>query len=362
MQSDRKDGLSVAISIIFRFNRTVRWVSQSLSRVYRRATPKHNRMQSSTKYRGRFAPSPTGPLHFGSLVAALGSYLDAKHYHGTWLVRIEDLDTPRCVAGAADDILRTLEAFGLYWDEEVIYQSQRTAAYEEALHKLQESGAAYPCCCTRREIADSALHGIEGPVYPGTCRNGIPAGREARAWRLGTDLVRYPHFCGNNNIQNSAEVIEFDDALQGHITQNLKCDIGDFVVKRADGLFAYQLAVVVDDAFQNITHVVRGADLLHSTPRQIYLQELLGLPTLIYLHLPIVVNARGEKLGKQTLASPIDKNDAAATLFDALVFLNQRPPAELRFSKVEEVLVWAVTHWQPDLILEKRVVRESHDI
>ena len=319
-------------------------------------------MQSSTEYRGRFAPSPTGPLHFGSLVAALGSYLDAKHYHGTWLVRIEDLDTPRCVAGAADDILRTLEAFGLYWDEEVIYQSQRTAAYEEALHKLQESGAAYPCCCTRREIADSALHGIEGPVYPGTCRNGIPAGREALAWRLGTDLVRYPHFFGNNDIQNSAEVIQFDDALQGRITQNLERDIGDFVVQRADGLFAYQLAVVVDDAFQNITHVVRGADLLHSTPRQIYLQRLLGLPTPGYLHLPVVVNARGEKLGKQTLASPIDKNDAAARLFDALVFLNQRPPAELRFSKVEEVLVWAVTHWQPDLILEKRVVRESHDI
>ena len=308
-------------------------------------------MQSSTQYRGRFAPSPTGPLHFGSLVAAVGSYLDAKYHHGTWLVRIEDLDTPRCVVGAADDILRTLEAFGLHWDEEVIYQSQRTAAYAEALHKLQERGAVYPCCCTRREIADSALHGIEGPVYSGTCRNGVPPGRGGRAWRLRTNLVRHSRESGNDDIQNSAQIIEFDDALQSHITQNLERDIGDFVVQRADGLFAYQLAVVVDDAFQNITHVVRGADLLHSTPRQIYLQRLLGLRTPNYLHLPIAVNARGEKLGKQTLASPIDKNDAAATLLDALVFLNQQPPAELKSGNAEEVLEWVVAHWRPDLIL-----------
>ena len=149
-------------------------------------------MTFSSNYRGRFAPSPTGPLHFGSLAAAVGSYLDARHHNGTWLVRMEDLDTPRCVAGAADDILRTLEAFGLHWDGEIIYQSRRSAAYGEALHELQAAGAAYPCGCTRREIADSALHGIDGPVYPGTCRNGIPAGREGRAWRVRTDLFPSP--------------------------------------------------------------------------------------------------------------------------------------------------------------------------
>jgi glutamyl-Q tRNA(Asp) synthetase len=290
-------------------------------------------------YRGRFAPSPTGPLHFGSLVAAVGSYLDARHHHGTWLVRMEDLDAPRCVAGAADDILRTLDAFGLHRDGELIYQSQRTAAYEEALQRLKDSGAAYPCCCTRREIADSALHGIEGPVYPGTCRQGIPAGREGRAWRVRTDLPS--PLWGEG-------VVEFTDALQGHVAQHLETDIGDFIVKRADGLFAYQLAVVVDDASQNITHVVRGADLLHSTPRQIHLQRLLGFYSPRYLHLPIAVNAQGEKLSKQTLAPAIATDDVVVTLISALDFLRQQPPAELRQGSVGEVLGWAVENWQPE--------------
>jgi glutamyl-Q tRNA(Asp) synthetase len=199
----------------------------------------------------------------------------------------------------------------------------------------------YPCCCTRKEIADSALHGIDGLVYPGTCRNGIAAGREGRASRVRTDLILSP-------LSLHSSQIEFDDALQGRITQNLESEIGDFVVKRADGLFAYQLAVVVDDAYQNITHIVRGADLLHSTPRQIYLQILLGLPAPSYMHLPVVVNAQGEKLSKQTLAQAISKDLAAATLFDALLFLCQQPPVELRLNKVEEILNWAVTHWQPN--------------
>ncbi len=289
-------------------------------------------MPSTSKYCGRFAPSPTGPLHFGSLVAAVGSYLDAKHHHGTWLVRMEDLDAPRCMPGAADDILRTLEAFGLHWDEDVIYQSQRTAAYDEALHKLQSIGAVYPCCCTRKEIADSALHGIDGPVYPGTCRHGIPAGREGRAWRVRTD----------------DDPVGFNDELQGRIAQHLESEIGDFVVKRADGLYAYQLAVVVDDAFQHITHIVRGCDLLASTPRQIHLQRLLGLPTPAYMHLPVAVNAQGEKLSKQTLAPAISTDDAVATLISALDFLRQQPPAELRQGNVEEVLGWAVKNWQPE--------------
>jgi glutamyl-Q tRNA(Asp) synthetase len=289
-------------------------------------------MQSAPRYRGRFAPSPTGPLHFGSLVAAVGSYLDAKHHSGTWLVRMEDLDVPRCMPGAADDILRTLEAYGLHSDEPVIYQSQRTAAYDEALHQLQAVGAVYPCCCTRKEIADSALHGIDGLVYPGTCRNGIPAGREGRAWRVRTDN----------------EPVGFNDELQGRIAQRLESEIGDFVVKRADGLFAYQLAVVVDDAFQNITHVVRGADLLHSTPRQIHLQRLLGLTTPHYLHLPIAVNAQGEKLSKQTLAPAITTDRIVATLISVLDFLRQQPPAELRQGGVEEVFGWAIENWQPE--------------
>lgn len=281
-------------------------------------------------YRGRFAPSPTGPLHFGSLVAALGSYLDAKHHGGTWLIRMEDLDTPRCVPGAADDILRTLAAFGLNSDEPVIVQSQRRAAYAAALHQLQTLGAVYPCACSRREIADSALHGIDGLIYPGTCRNGIPAGREARAWRVNT-----AHF--------PLSTIHFNDALQGCIEQHLEREVGDFVVKRTDGVFAYQLAVVVDDACQGINHVVRGADLLDSTPRQMYLQRLLGLPTPTYLHLPVVVNKQGEKLSKQTLAKPVQANPA--TLFAVLNFLNQHPPAELRHESIAAQLAWAKENW-----------------
>ena len=309
-------------------------------------------MQIATNYSGRFAPSPTGPLHFGSLVAAIGSYLEAKKHDGAWLVRMEDLDTPRTMPGAADDILRTLEAFGLFWDDvgrvlpavektmsgkarpttSVLHQSQRTAAYEEALHKLQRSGMAYPCACTRREIADSALHGIEGQIYPGTCRNGIPAGKQARAWRVRVD----------------DSTIEFDDALQGHITQHLENEIGDFVVLRADGLFAYQLAVVVDDAFQGITHIVRGADLLASTPRQIYLQRLLGFATPAYMHLPIALNSQGEKLSKQTLAAPVNTGNPVATLLRALVFLRQEPPAALASHDLQTVWQWALANWDAE--------------
>ena len=289
-------------------------------------------MPSTSQYRGRFAPSPTGPLHFGSLVAAVGSYLETKKHNGTWLVRMEDLDTPRAVDGAADDILRTLECLGMHSDETVLYQSQRTAAYKEALHELQRSGLAYPCACSRREIADSALHGVEGQVYPGTCRLGIPAGRQARAWRVRTD----------------DSTIEFDDALQGHITQHLESEIGDFVVLRADGLFAYQLAVVVDDAFQGITHIVRGADLLASTPRQIYLQRLLNFPMLAYMHLPVALNAQGEKLSKQTRAAPVDTRLPVATLLRALTFLRQQTPTSLTSDDLQTVWQWAIANWDAE--------------
>ena len=309
----------------------------------------------SPQYRGRFAPSPTGPLHFGSLVAAIGSYLEAKKHNGIWLVRMEDLDTPRCVAGAADDILRTLEAFGLHWDETVLYQSQRTVAYEDALQKLHAMGAVYLCACTRKEIADSAMHGIEGQIYPGTCRNGIPAGRQARAWRVRTNLhlsnpppmgvgTKLPSPSGGGAGEEGTS-IAFNDILQGHIAQSLENEVGDFVVLRADGLFAYQLAVAVDDAFQGITHVVRGADLLNSTPRQIYLQRLLNLPTPHYMHLPIAVNTQGEKLSKQTLAAPVDADNPVATLLRTLTFLQQKPPAELSGHELDAVLDWAIAHW-----------------
>ena len=283
-------------------------------------------------YRGRFAPSPTGPLHFGSLVAAVGSYLDAKHNNGIWLVRIEDLDMPRAAKGAADDILRTLEAYGLRWDEAIVYQSQRIVTYQAAFEQLRTGNLLYTCACSRKEIADSALYHGGGLVYPGTCRNGLPQGKAARAWRVRVNDAR----------------INFTDGLQGNIVQNLASEIGDFVVLRADKLFAYQLAVVVDDAAQGITHVVRGADLLTSTTRQIYLQWLLGFATPAYTHLPIAVNAQGEKLSKQTLAAPVDTNNPVITLLRVLTFLRQAPPAELSGYDLNSVLDWAIVHWDKD--------------
>jgi glutamyl-Q tRNA(Asp) synthetase len=283
-------------------------------------------------YRGRFAPSPTGPLHFGSLVAAVGSFLEARSRGGEWLVRMEDLDLPRTVPGAADDILRTLDAFGLHWDGEVMIQSARNEAYRAALAELEQLGVAYPCACTRKEIADSALSGIDGPVYPGICRAGLPEGRTPRAMRVHTD----------------SSLVGFDDALQGRIAQVLETEVGDFVVRRADGLFAYQLAVVVDDAEQAITHVVRGAALLDSTPRQIYLQKLLSLPTPAYLHLPVAVNERGEKLSKQTLAPAVDRINPVAQLCEVLAFLNQAPPAELKGADLDDFWKWAIAHWCAD--------------
>lgn len=284
----------------------------------------------SPLYKGRFAPSPTGPLHFGSLVAALGSFLDARAHGGQWLLRIEDLDPPREQPGAADAILHSLDAHGLYWDSAVLYQHDRLEAYAVAAQKLQQAGWAYPCACSRREIVDSGLRGLEGPVYPGTCRNSLPTGKVARALRL-----RVP----------DTAVFEFEDALQGTLHQDLAREIGDFVIRRADCQFAYQLAVVMDDAFQGITQVVRGADLLLSTPRQIYLQRRLGLPTPFYMHLPVAVNAAGEKLSKQTGALPLDDTQPAANLFIALAFLHQSPPPQLQHSPAPELLRWAVSNW-----------------
>jgi glutamyl-Q tRNA(Asp) synthetase len=291
-----------------------------------------------THYRGRFAPSPTGPLHMGSLVAAVGSYLEARTRSGEWLVRIEDLDAPRAVPGAVDDILRALEACGLHWDGTIVHQSTRVDAYHAAVHQLRQGGLVYACGCSRREIADSALSGIEGHVYPGTCRSGLPRGRTARALRLDTRGAR----------------IDFTDALQGRIEQNLETDIGDFVLYRADGIFAYQLAVVVDDAEQGITDIVRGADLLESTPRQVFLQRLLGLPGARYAHLPVAVNDRGEKLSKQTRAAPIDPSHPMAAVVAALRFLGQDPPPRLADAGRDALWQWAVANWRFERIPRTR--------
>ena len=257
-------------------------------------------------YRGRFAPSPTGPLHFGSLVSALASWLDARAHGGAWLVRVEDIDRPRTVSGAARDILATLERFGMHADEPPIWQSTRIARYEQALEQLKARGLVYPCGCTRKEIADSLLHAHARNTtlaYPGTCRDGLH-GKPARAWRL-----RVP--------DGEAAVITFEDRWQGTQTQNLATEVGDFVLKRADDQWAYQLAVVVDDADAGITHIVRGADLMDSTARQIYLQRCLGAPTPEYLHVPVVTNDQGEKLSKQNGAQALDAGKPLEALIAA---------------------------------------------
>jgi glutamyl-Q tRNA(Asp) synthetase len=273
------------------------------------ATVDKSPAKSAPNYRGRFAPSPTGPLHFGSLVAAVGSYLDAKARQGTWQLRIEDLDKPREVPGAKRQIVNALKDFGFTWDGAIEYQSKRDAMYRQAFERLQKTGLVYPCACSRREIADSTLHvsslAARSMIYPGTCRNGLAAGKTPRAWR-----IRVPN-----------ESIVFEDRECGKVMQNLARDSGDFILLRADGMWAYQLAVVVDDAATGITDVVRGADLLDSTPRQIFLQRCLGLPTPAYMHLPVALNEKGEKLSKQTGARPIapsDKDELLRLAFDFL--------------------------------------------
>ncbi|MFN3593587.1 MAG: tRNA glutamyl-Q(34) synthetase GluQRS [Thiobacillaceae bacterium] len=277
-------------------------------------------------YRGRFAPTPSGPLHFGSLVAALGSYLEARRHGGEWLLRIEDVDPPRVVAGAADAILRTLEAFGFEWDGAVLYQSRRLAAYRDALERLQREDWVYACTCSRKRIAAAARRGVDGPVYPGHCR--------ARRVGLGPAALR---------LRVPQARIVFDDALHGCVGCDVATECGDFVLRRADGVYTYQLAVVVDDAAQGITHVVRGADLIASTPRQIVLQRALRLPTPQYLHLPVVLDARGDKLSKQTLAQPIDPRAPLPALIAAWAFLGQTPPG--RLAGVQEFWSMARAGW-----------------
>lgn len=292
---------------------------------------------------GRFAPSPTGPLHFGSLVTAVGSFCLARQAGGRWLVRMEDLDTPRMVPGAAGEILRTLESLGLEWDGEVVYQSRRTAAYEAALEHLRDKGLIFDCACSRKEILASAPHpGEEGPVYAGYCRDGIPSGRRPRALR-----IRVPE-----------ESVCFTDGVFGPAEQHLRSAVGDFVVRRAEGLFAYQLAVVVDDAAAGVNQVVRGADLLFSTPRQIFLHTCLGTPVPRYIHLPLALAPDGQKISKRHGAVSVPGDgEGGGLLWQVLSFLGQAVPGELKRAPAREVLAWGVSCFELQRVpIEARVV------
>ncbi|POA26887.1 MULTISPECIES: tRNA glutamyl-Q(34) synthetase GluQRS [unclassified Pseudomonas] len=281
----------------------------------------------SPAYIGRFAPTPSGHLHFGSLVAALASYLDARSVGGRWLLRMEDLDPPREEPGAQAAILKALESYGFEWDGEMVRQSDRHDAYAQVLNQLFNHGLAYACTCSRKKLAP--YHGI----YPGLCRNAGHASEDA-AIRLRVPELEY----------------HFTDHVQGEYRQHLGREVGDFVIRRRDGLYAYQLAVVLDDAWQGITDIVRGADLLDSTPRQLYLQELLGLPQLRYLHLPLITQPDGNKLGKSYRSPPLTEDQATPLLLRALRALGQKPDHELDNASPREVLNWGIRHWDAALI------------
>ncbi|WP_327082728.1 tRNA glutamyl-Q(34) synthetase GluQRS [Polaromonas sp. CG_9.5] len=312
-----------------------------------------------TTYTGRFAPSPTGPLHAGSLVAALASWLDARAHQGRWLVRIEDVDGPRCVPGASETLLRQLADCGLLPDAPPVWQSQRSALYQQALDQLIAAGLAYPCGCTRQDIARAlADSGYERQrhgelVYPGTCRDGLE-GRTARAWRFLIEkneskpsLAQAARAQAAMNtvasLQTDAAPVTWHDRLLGPQSQRVSHEVGDFVLKRADGLWAYQLAVVVDDAAQGITHVVRGEDLADNTARQILLQRALDLPTPSYLHTPLVYGENGEKLSKQHGAQALDTRDPVAVLNEAAHLLGL--PAQTGQSRADALAMW-VAAWK----------------
>lgn len=277
-------------------------------------------------YIGRFAPSPTGPLHIGSLLTALASWCDARAKQGKWLLRIEDVDTTRTQYGAVDHIFRSLEHFGLTWDDEVVYQSQRTELYQQALHYLEQQQAIFWCRCSRSQLAQTGQ-----ALYTGTCRH----------------QLHYQPACAARLCVAASTYIQFEDRVFGSQYEDLSQTVGDFVIYRRDGLFAYQLAVVVDDARQGITHIVRGADLLDNTTRQIYLQQQLGYSSINYAHLPLIVNHLGEKLSKQTGATALDLTaDPSAILWQLLILLGQQPPNDLQFSAKDQLLIWAIEHWQ----------------
>ena len=301
---------------------------------------------SPIRYRGRFAPSPTGPLHFGSITTAVGSYLEARRADGEWHIRIDDLDRARTVPGAADDILRTLEALGFEWTGPVRYQSQRDESYAAALAQLQADGLVFPCSCSRRELQqltqsqpDTGVD-VEELRYPGFCRNGPLAPERGTAVRF--------------RVPDGA--VEFDDGLQGHSTNDVQQESGDFVVRRRDGLFAYQLACVVDDHEHGFTHIVRGADLLASTARQLLLQRALRYTPMLYAHLPLMMDAGGRKLSKSSAAPAAHAASGPAVLWQALTQLQQAPPAHLPGADIKDVWAWAHAHWSLEPLRGKRCV------
>ncbi|MBI2383869.1 MAG: tRNA glutamyl-Q(34) synthetase GluQRS [Gammaproteobacteria bacterium] len=279
-------------------------------------------------YRGRFAPTPSGPLHLGSLLTALASYLQAKSAGGIWLLRVDDLDRPRCPPGADAEILRQLDGHGLHWDEPPRYQTRHIAEYLAALERLRAQGLLYACGCTRAELAASSRAGPDGPVYAGTCR-GTAQPIAHPAWRL---RVPDRELC-------------FDDGWQGRQCRRLADEVGDFVLRRADGPIAYQLACAVDEGAQGITEVVRGADLLGSTFRPLWVQGLLRLPQAAYRHLPVLLDAQGRKLSKQNHAAPAEVSRAPENLMRCLSLLGQEPPSALRGERVSSILAWGIRHW-----------------
>lgn len=290
-------------------------------------------MNVPAPYRGRFAPTPSGPLHLGSLLTALASYLQARRAAGQWLLRIDDLDSERCRAEHSDAILRQLEAHQLLWDEPPRLQSRHVAEYQTAFEQLHDLGLLYPCACTRAQLAQDSLPGIDGPVYAGTCRDHTRLAQRV-AWRLRV---------GDGELRSG-------DAWQGELRRSLRQDIGDFVLRRADGQIGYQLACVVDEAAQGITEVVRGADLIGSSFRQLHLQALLGLPAPAYRHLPLLLDDHGRKLSKQNHAQPISSAGAGDNLHYCLELLGQAPPQELRGADAMAMMRWGQLHWNPQKV------------
>ena len=301
------------------------------------ANPTFPKDSKQPSYRGRFAPSPTGPLHLGSLYTALASYLEARSRDGLWRVRIDDIDTPRTVSGAADEILSTLEHFGLHWDGEIVFQSRNLEPYRQAVKILQDKGLLYPCDCSRKRLGEIFSNHAE-PIYPGFCRNGRVPPKPPYALRLRTD-----------NRQ-----VALVDTLHGLFKQDFAKEVGDFIVLRRDGSYAYHLATVVDDALTGVTDILRGADLLPSTPRQILLQELLDLPTPRYLHIPVIVDHTGAKLSKQTGATAVPRDKPGWVLFQLLQLLQQSPPKELMTAPAAEILSWAIDAWDINRIRSAR--------